>query len=168
MNATRSNSLGKLVCLGLLQVKTVEIIFLAYIGRVLQNLRIRKCKFFKDLKISGVSKLLFGAIEPTQKERNNWKFKTPYLSGNQTSWVLSSCVKTFEKLNLERYFLAGNSKGHLEYTLWKLVIWVWLEFETLKSVFLDMYVKFLSTWQGKFKVFNELFISVISGFFFKL
>ena len=63
--------MGKLVYLGLVEVKTVEIIFLAYIGRVLQNLRIRKCKLFKDLKISGVSKLLFGAIEPTQKQLNN-------------------------------------------------------------------------------------------------
>ena len=158
--------MGKLVYLGLVEVKTVEIIFLAYIGRVLQNLRIRKCKLFKDLKTSGVSKLLFGAIEPTQKQLNNWKIKTPYLSGNQTSGVLSSYVKTLEKLNLERYFLAGNSKGHLEYTLRKLVIWVWLEFETLKSVFLDMYVKYLNTWQRKFKVFTELFISVISGFLF--
>ena len=45
----------KLVYFGLVEVQTVKIIFLANVGRFFDNLKIRKFKFFRDLKSSGVS-----------------------------------------------------------------------------------------------------------------
>ena len=45
----------KLVYLGLAEVQTVKIIFAAYVGRVFENLKKRKCNFSRDLEILGVS-----------------------------------------------------------------------------------------------------------------
>ena len=76
MNVAWRISFTKLISLGrvaVLAVQTIKIVFLAYPDRVLQIWK-RKHKFFKDLKILGVSGFSFWAIEPIRKDRNNGKF----------------------------------------------------------------------------------------------
>ena len=73
MNVAWRISFTKLISLGRVAVQTIKIVFLAYPDRVLQIWK-RKYKFFKDLKIPGVSGFSFWAIEPIRKDRNNGKF----------------------------------------------------------------------------------------------
>ena len=82
----------KLVYFGLVEVQTVKIIFLANVGRFFDNLKIRKFKFFRDLKSSGVSSFPFWVIEPIRKDRNDIKLKALYLAVKQMNGVLFSWV----------------------------------------------------------------------------
>ena len=54
MKVMGSNSLGKLVYLGVVEVRIVRIIFSCILDKVFENLT-KKNKFLKDLKDSGVS-----------------------------------------------------------------------------------------------------------------
>ena len=54
MKVMGSNSLGKLVYLGVVEVQIVRIIFSCILDKVFENLT-KKINFFKDLKDSSVS-----------------------------------------------------------------------------------------------------------------
>ena len=60
MTVTLSNSLGKLVSLSVIRVQVARIIFLAYVGRVLENLKKKIQNFqifekFQRLLVFGMS-----------------------------------------------------------------------------------------------------------------
>ena len=74
-----------LVYLGLIGVQTVNIISLIYVGTIFENL---ESKFI--LRVSGVSELLFWAIEPIRKDGNDEKFRKSHFSGKLMNRVLFS------------------------------------------------------------------------------
>ena len=112
--------MGKLVYLGLVEVHTVKIIFLTYVGRVFENLRKRKYKILNDLRTFSLSGFLFWAMEPIQKDGNDGKLRQVDFSGKKMNGALFSWIKTdpfyakFPKsLIWTDIFLAGNSKSQV-------------------------------------------------------